>query len=142
MSNKSGISQYIDLTEHTDEERLEEFVRTIDFALDSVQRGKYSISVFADIISVACNKVSDMFNVEEMFDIEKTKDDCVRTSQYIPKFEEVAYSLFEDKVRKINEQFKVQEINIEDFYIELLLAYDTLKENLEPRGYMLVKKIA
>lgn len=140
MSNKSGISQYIDLSERTNEDRLNEFVRTIDFALDSVERGKYGVYVFTDIVFVACNRINDLFDANELFEIRPSQGDCVRTSLYIPKAEDVCYSLFMKNVKESNERYKNQEMDVKDFYIDLVLAKENLCENLQPSGYVLMKK--
>lgn len=139
MSDKPGITQYIDLREQTDEERISEFIRTVDFAIDSLDRQKYGNQIFADVIAVACDRITDIFDVNELFEI-KLRQDCVRTSAYIPKSVDVCYSLFAEKVKKIREQYTNPEVDIQDFYIDLLLAKDELYENLQPRGAVLVKK--
>lgn len=141
MSNKSGITQYIDLTEQTNEERLDEFARTIDLALDSYDRKKYGVHVLADIVAVACNKIVDMFDVNDIFEIGQAKGDCVvRTSAYLPKDEEGFYSLFVDDVKESNEKYKRQEIDVQEFFVDLILAKENLSENLQPKGFVLVKK--
>ena len=121
MANKPGITQYIDLTDQTKEERLDEFTRTIDLALDSLARKKDGVQSFTDIVVVACNKIMDIFDVNEIFEIRLSQGDCVRTSAYLPKDEEGFYFLFVEAV-------------------DLVLAKENLCENLQPKGFVLVKK--
>lgn len=141
MSSKPGITQYIDLTEQTKEDRLNEFTRTIDLALDSYERKKYGVNVFTDIVFVACNRINDIFDVNELFEIKSSQGDCVvRTSAYLPKDEEGFYSLFVENVKESNEQYKRQEIDVQEFFVDLVLAKENLCENLQPKGFVLVKK--
>lgn len=140
MANKPGITQYIDLTDQTKEERLDEFTRTIDLALDSLAREKDGVQSFTDIVVVACNKIMDIFDVNEIFEIRLSQGDCVRTSAYLPKDEEGFYSLFVEAVSESNEQYKKQEIGVEELFTELILAKENLSRNLQPKGFVLVKK--
>lgn len=140
MANKPGITQYIDLTDQTKEERLDEFTRTIDLALDSLARKKDGVQSFTDIVVVACNKIMDIFDVNEIFEIRLSQGDCVRTSAYLPKDEEGFYLLFVEAVKESNEQYKTQEIDVQEFFVDLVLAKENLCENLQPKGFVIVKK--
>lgn len=123
--NEFEISKYIDLSEKSEEERILEFVRTIELAIDSLDREKYSLDIFADIVGVACNNVSDIF-VENS----KNVEDCVITSPYIIIDKTEVYSEFADGIRLCLKKYKEDLIDINTFYKHLNRDYEILKNTL------------
>lgn len=125
---KVGISQYIDMPEMTDEERFAEFVRTVELAIDSLEREKYSIKIFADIIDCACNKISDIFP-------KKIYGDCVVTSDYIvlPIKEKEAYEIFVKKIKSCHNSYLDGNRDEEGFYNGVMIACEVLNDSIDKK---------
>ena len=140
MTDKKGIKEYIDLKELKRDERVLEFLKTVEGALVGRESEEYSASNFAYIINVACNKVSDMFDEVEVV-IGDIYDECIVTSKYIPVSGDIAYYNFEKNVRKGTEEFKDGIISDEYFYNYLSKACDALAMHLEPRSFVKVKTV-
>ena len=113
------MSEFITLTEQTNEERFEEFLRTINGAIDSFQNKRYSKEAFAYIVSVACNNISDLYEADLASD-ESTLE--------IPEFlnEEKAYADFEKAVKDSTDQYNKSVIDGSGFYQDVNRAYNNL----------------
>ena len=106
-----GMSEYIDLSDQNNDERISEFVRTVELAVDSLEREKYSVQIFADIINVAYNRVNDIFSENVNF-----IEDCVITSPYIIIDEAELYLNFENGIKLCLEKYKKELIDVNTFY--------------------------
>ncbi len=126
MSEYLLTSKYVTLIDQTDEERFDEFVRTINCTINSVTKEKYGNEMFAYIIGVACNKVSDLFeNVEDNINLDKV--------QLLDR--DKAYALFADKVKYIFEKYNLNLIDGKTLYNEIKGSHVMLSEIVEPKGY-------
>jgi len=119
------ISKYIDLSEKSEEERILEFVRTIELAIDSLDREKYGVDIFADIVNVSCNNVNDIFTENS-----KIIEDCIITSPYIIIDEADVYSNFVYGIRLCLNKYKEELIDINTFYNYINRECETLKKSL------------
>ncbi len=116
------VSKYIDLTEKTDDERAEEFVRTIELAVESFKNQKYSVQIFTDIVHAAHNKVSDIFG-----EIDYNED----APLFAVLNEEEIYLNFYITVVSNLEKFKEGIICVDVLYNQIGNEYETLKVALE-----------
>ena len=122
MDNKDCFrtSDYIQITEQTNEERTEEFLRTINGAIDSFTSKRYGKEAFAYIISVACNNVSDLYELDAEENVEA------------PTFlsEEKAYADFEQAIKDSADQYSKAQIDGHEVYQDVNRAYNNLIANL------------
>ena len=121
MPEEFEVSKYIDLTEKSEEERILEFIRTIELAVDSLERKKYSVEIFTDIINVVCNSVSDIF-VDELHEC----GDCVITSPYAVMSDEESYLNFANDVKMDLKKYKEGIITLKVFYHYVKQGCDSL----------------
>ena len=88
-------SKYIEITEQTKEERFDEFLRTINGAMESFASKRYSKETFAYIVSVACHNVADLYEA----DFSQIEDNKQNVDTLTILDEDKAYLNFEQTIK-------------------------------------------